>query len=242
MVTWFIADLHLSPHEPNTLTHLNHFIQHLVPAQTDALYIVGDLFEYWVGDDWLDHPSAAVFLPTLKALRQLSQHGVRIYLQHGNRDFLIGERLADYAGLRLLPEQITLELYGTPTLVLHGDSLCTDDVDYQRLKLHLRHPQWQQHFLALPLEERLNQARALRAQSLQATQSKAETILDVNLSTVAQVMQAAQVRQLIHGHTHRPAIHEFTLFDQPAKRIVLGDWYANKTSFLQVTPHTINLM
>ncbi|MFN3785931.1 MAG: UDP-2,3-diacylglucosamine diphosphatase, partial [Thiothrix sp.] len=164
----------------------------------------------------------------------------KLYFQHGNRDFLIGEQFAAAIGCTLLPESTVIDLYGAPTLLLHGDTLCTDDVDYQQIRKELRHPQWQQVFLALPLEERIRQAQAMRAQS-QAKQQVRDYLVDVNQQTVQAVLQAAGVRYLIHGHTHRPAIHEWQTDGVFYQRIVLGDWHAASASFLRVDVNSVEL-
>lgn len=243
MTTWFISDLHLFPSRPESLQLLLQFLAHLAekPKECKGLYILGDLFEYWIGDDVLDHPLGKGFKPLVQALNQLSTKGVPIAFQHGNRDFLVGSQLAEQGGFTLLPDEYLIDLYGKPTLLMHGDSLCTEDTAYQQLRLQLRNPQWQTEFLALPLEQRLIQAQTLRAESQAQMQIKSESILDVTPNTVLEVMQKHQVTQLIHGHTHRPAIHSIMLQDREVKRIVLGDWYHNKGSFLKVQPDLIQL-
>jgi UDP-2,3-diacylglucosamine hydrolase len=144
---------------------------------------------------------------------------------HGNRDFLLGDGFATRSGVHLLPDSTVIELFGTPTLLLHGDTLCTDDQAYQDFRAMVRDEGWQRDFLARPIQERQAIARQLRETSQQATRQKAEYITDVNTGSVADCMRAAGVRRLIHGHTHRPAVHDFVLDGQPARRIVLGDWY-----------------
>jgi UDP-2,3-diacylglucosamine hydrolase len=219
---------------------LRDFLQQL-GGRAEALYILGDFFEYWVGDDALGTPYAAAFQPVVKALRQVSESGVELYFQHGNRDFLLGEGFAVETGCTLLPEQQLIDLYGTPTLLLHGDTLCTDDVEYQQVRKLFRNPQWQQQFLALPLAERIRQAEAMRAQSRMSMQGKTEAILDVNQQAVENTLRQAGVLCMIHGHTHRPAVHDFRLDDQPAQRIVLGDWHEDKGSFLRVDAASMKL-
>ncbi|WP_028490171.1 UDP-2,3-diacylglucosamine diphosphatase [Thiothrix lacustris] len=233
MTSWFIADLHLDASRPRVTQLLITFLQQ-VKGQADALYILGDLFEYWVGDDALDSVHAAHFLPVITRLREVSDSGVALYFMHGNRDFLVGERFAESTGCTLLPEQCLIDLYGTPTLLLHGDTLCTDDVDYQQVRKLFRNPQWQQQFLALSLDERIRQAEAMRMQSRISMQGKAETILDVNQQAVNTALRCMGVSCMIHGHTHRPAVHEFVLDGALMQRVVLGDWHEDKGSFLQV--------
>jgi UDP-2,3-diacylglucosamine hydrolase len=240
MTTWFISDLHLDAGHPTMMGLLLDFLRQ-VQGRADALYILGDLFEYWVGDDALGTAAAAAFQPVVEGLRQVSDSGVRVYCQHGNRDFLLGEGFAAATGCTLLPEQVVVNLYGTPTLLLHGDTLCSDDVDYQQVRKLFRSPQWQQQFLALPLAERIRQAEAMRGQSRMTMQGKAAAILDVNQQAVAQALQAAGVTRMIHGHTHRPAIHDFMLDALPVQRVVLGDWHEQRGSFLRVDSQGIRL-
>ncbi len=231
MSSWFIADLHLDASRPGVHAQLLLDLLGQIEGRADALYILGDFFEYWVGDDALDTPHAAIFQPVVESLRQVSDSGVKLYFQHGNRDFLVGERFAKATGCTLLPEQHLIDLYGTPTLLLHGDTLCTDDVEYQQVRKLFRNPQWQQQFLALPLEERIRQAEAMRAQSRQSMQGKAEAILDVNQQAVEATLRAAGVSRMIHGHTHRPAVHDFVLDGMSVQRIVLGDWHEAQREF-----------
>ncbi len=237
MKTWFISDLHLEAQQPSINRTLLAFFS-TIAEQADALYILGDFFEYWVGDDQLE-----TVMPIIKALRQLNDRGVRLYFQHGNRDFLVGERFAQATGCTLLPEQIVVDLYGTPTLLMHGDSLCTDDVEYQQARRLLRHPQWQQQFLSQPLAMRLAQAQAMRAQSRESMQGKAYAILDVNPQAVDTVLQTAGVTRLIHGHTHRPAVHEWQdTMGNKLQRIVLGDWHEDQPSYLCIDAQTTRLV
>lgn len=239
MAIWFISDLHLEPARPESTRLLFEFLQH-IRGKAEALYILGDLFEYWIGDDVLLTPAGKPVLPILQAFKQVATQGTPIYLQHGNRDFLLAEQLAELSSITLLPEQQVINLYGQPTLIMHGDLLCTDDLDYQTARVLFRSPQWQQQILAKSIPERLQYAQSLRMQSQQTAQTKQEEILDANQATIEAVMRAAQVQQLIHGHTHRPAIHEFALDGQTAKRIVLGDWYSHG-SFLRVDAEGIQL-
>jgi UDP-2,3-diacylglucosamine hydrolase len=240
MASWLVSDLHLDIAHPALIGEFLAFLSGL-EGEAEALYILGDLFEYWVGDDALQHPSHAVFLPVVAALRLLHDSGVQVYFQHGNRDFLIGEDFASVTGCILLPEEQVVDLYGTPTLLLHGDSLCTDDVEYQRVRSMFRNPQWQQQALAQPLGTRFQQAAALREQSRMSTQGKTESILDVNLQTVVRVMEAHRVARMIHGHTHRPAIHSLLCCAKPATRVVLGDWSPGRISYLRVDADGMSL-
>ncbi|MFZ1386528.1 MAG: UDP-2,3-diacylglucosamine diphosphatase [Thiolinea sp.] len=239
MATWFISDLHLEPARPASTHLLLSFLQH-IRGQAEALYILGDLFEYWIGDDFLQTQQGQMVLPILQAFKQVTEQGTPLYIQHGNRDFLLAEQFAELSACQLLPEQQIIDLYGTPTLLMHGDLLCTDDVDYQQARLLFRNPQWQQQILAKSIPERIQFAQSLRMQSQQSAQTKQEEILDANQTAIEAAMRATKVTQLIHGHTHRPAIHEFVLDDQPAKRIVLGDWY-QQGSFLKVDEQNLCL-
>ncbi len=224
MTTWFISDLHLAPSRPAITQQLLAFLPQLA-GKADALFILGDLFEYWLGDDVLDTPQGEQLMPVINALRAVSDSGVALYFMHGNRDFLIGERFAAATGCTLLAEQQVVDLYGTPTLLLHGDTLCTDDTEYQKARAVFRAPKWQAQVLSWTLEQRLARALEIREVSAQSVQSKSAEIMDVNQEAVAAAMTAAGVLRLIHGHTHRPAQHDFLLDDQPAQRIVLADWY-----------------
>ncbi len=232
MTTWFISDLHLEPARPASVLLLFEFLEH-IRGKADALYILGDFFEYWIGDDVLDTPAGQPVLTITAALQLLVESGVPVYFIHGNRDFLLGEDFAQRSGCQLLPEQQLIDLYGTPTLIMHGDTLCTDDVDYQQARKLFRDSRWQAEVMRLSIPERLQRAQAMRLQSQESTQGKLEQILDVNPQTVRAVMQDYGVQRLIHGHTHRPATHDFLLNDKPAQRIVLGDWY-RQGSFLRV--------
>ena len=230
MTILFISDLHLDPDRP-VVTRLFRSYLDDQTATLETLYILGDLFEAWIGDDDDSEPAGTV----IDTLRDLTDRGVAVRFIHGNRDFLLGEKFATASGIELLPEATVIDLYSVPTLIMHGDTLCTDDTDYQAFRTQVRSPQWQQAMLARPLSERRLYARQLRAESQRAGQQKAESITDVNDDAVIEALQHYQVRQLIHGHTHRPAIHELTVGDEPARRIVLGDWY-QQGSVLICTP------
>lgn len=228
MRTLLVADLHLSEHTP---AMTQGFIRYLeTTAQgARAVYILGDLFDAWMGDDLLDqpHPLADVAHRIIQALRHLANSGTDVYFMHGNRDFLIGERFAEACQATLLPEVQEVELHGIPLVLLHGDSLCTRDSAYMAFRQQARTPEWQAQMLALPLTERAALAQQLRQKSDEANTDKAEDIMDVTPSEVVALMEQCGVATMIHGHTHRPRVHDFTVEDVPAKRYVLGDWSKN---------------
>lgn len=220
MRTLFISDLHLHETRPQLTRAFFHFL-HTQAAGAEALYILGDFFDAWIGDD----DDNALNTDVAHELKQLSDSGTQIFLMHGNRDFLLGEVFAQKAGAQLIAEGTVVNLYNTPTLLLHGDDLCIDDVDYITFRKQVRSPQWQQHILAQPLAARRALAAQLREKSQAMNSLKAEDIMDVSQTEVIRVMQAANVQRLIHGHTHRPARHELQINGQAAERIVLGDWH-----------------
>jgi UDP-2,3-diacylglucosamine hydrolase len=218
--TLFISDLHLSAAHTLSSERLLHFAENIAP-QTEALYILGDLFEYWAGDDDLNDPFHRRITGTL---RKLSEQGIKIYLMHGNRDFLMAEKLARACNATLLHDPTMLDLYGTPTLISHGDALCTDDKAYQAFRRQVRSPDWQQQFLAQPLTLRKKQIEQLRQQSEQEKQLKQMSIMDVNTDSVSAMLRDHGYPRLIHGHTHRPARHLHHLDGHNCERWVLGDW------------------
>lgn len=222
MTTLFISDLHLDPERPDITALFGRFIDSEA-RQADALYILGDLFEAWVGDD---DPSEAGALVASK-LHALTTSGVPVHFIRGNRDFLVGDTYAQRCGMTLLDDPSVITLHGTPTLILHGDLLCTDDTAYQQFRAQTRNPQWQAQFLAQPLPARLAFAEQARAASKArygelVAKGMAETIGDIAPSTVQDWFARYGVTRMIHGHTHRPAIHDE---GNGNTRIVLGDWY-----------------
>lgn len=228
MRTLLIADLHLHPEAPEVtegfLAYLN-----TRAAGAEALYILGDLFDAWVGDDILDTDGLDPLAERVAvALKQLSENGTKIYLMHGNRDFLLGKRFAQACGATLLDDPYRVELGGKPVLLMHGDTLCTRDTAYMAFRAQARDPQWQAQILAMPIDARLELAKSLRQQSSEANAGKAEEIMDVTPEEVYNTLLDHGVETLIHGHTHRPAIHVFTLDGQPARRLVLGDWQPHR--------------
>jgi UDP-2,3-diacylglucosamine hydrolase len=224
VTTLFISDLHLDAGKPETVRRFVDLVDGEARAAR-ALYILGDLFEAWIGDDD-DDP----FLePIVAALARLTAAGVPCALMHGNRDFLLGPRFCAATGCRLLGDYERVELYGEPVLLTHGDLLCTDDTRYMTLRAQLRDPQWQRDFLAKPLAERRTIAAGLRELSVTEIAAKSYDIMDVNPQAVAQTMRRFDIGLLLHGHTHRPAVHRFQLDGQPAARIVLGAWHDGAT-------------
>ena len=218
--TLFISDLHLDTGRPATTRRFIDFLSSEARA-AERLFILGDLFEAWIGDDD-DDPN---LVPIIEALAGLSTAGVPCAVMHGNRDFLLGPRFCAATGCRLLGDFETADLYGRRVLLTHGDLLCTDDTRYMSLRATLRDPAWQREFLGKPLAERRQIAADLRRMSATEIAAKAEDIMDVNHDAVAQTMREHGVDLLLHGHTHRPGIHRFTLDGREAVRIVLGAWY-----------------
>ncbi|MET1081004.1 MAG: UDP-2,3-diacylglucosamine diphosphatase [Pseudomonas sp.] len=215
-----IADLHLEQERPDITRAFLHFLDERA-KDAEALYILGDFFEVWIGDD-----AISPFQQTIAtALRHLSDNGTAIYLMHGNRDFMLGQAFCRQAGCTLLSDPSRVQFNGETVLLMHGDSLCTQDLDYMRLRRILRNPLVLWILRHLPLKTRHKLARALRSGSREQTRQKASYITDVHPDEVPRVMAAHSVRTLIHGHTHRPAIHDLQVDGQPARRIVLGDWH-----------------
>ena len=220
MTTLFISDLHLDPVRPEITEEFLALLRGEA-RRAQALYILGDFFEVWVGDDDDDPHYGRV----MAGLKELADTGVPLHFMHGNRDFLVGEAFLRKTGARLLQDPTVIDLYGRPTLLMHGDTLCTDDVEYQMVRRMLRDPAWQKDYLAKPLVERRAIAAHARAESKAHTAAKAEYIMDVNQREVEALMRKHQVSRLIHGHTHRPAVHRFKSDGRDKERIVLGDWY-----------------
>ncbi|WMJ68015.1 UDP-2,3-diacylglucosamine diphosphatase [Stenotrophomonas sp. 24(2023)] len=236
MTTLFISDLHLDPSRPAITDLFIDFLRREAPS-ADALYILGDLFEAWIGDDT---PSAAADA-VAEALKAVSDGGVPVYFIRGNRDFLLGEDYARRAGMRILPDPSVIDLYGTPVLLQHGDLLCTDDIPYQQFRAQTRDPAFQAQFLSQPLAARIAFAQKAREASQsrqsemkQGDRAQFETVTDVAPADVEATFVRHGVDTMIHGHTHRPAIHSLQAGGRPCTRIVLGDWY-EQGSVLRVT-------
>lgn len=226
MTTWIISDLHLCAQRPAVTQAFLHWLKTEV-IKAEALYILGDFFEVWVGDDILEDPQhGAEFLPIVHALRALSAQGIELYFMHGNRDFLIGERFAQTCGLQLLNDPTLLEVGNKRILLSHGDALCTDDVAYQQFRAQVRALQWQQAFLAQPLAARLAFADQARSQSAQNKAMQPTDIMDVNADAVARLLHNYDYPEiLLHGHTHRPGTHQLVIDGHACERMVLGDWH-----------------
>jgi UDP-2,3-diacylglucosamine hydrolase len=220
VTTLFISDLHIDASRPPIIEQFLDFLQSEARSAV-ALYILGDLFESWIGDDAPDATQAAA----IAGLRALTSSGVPCFVMHGNRDFLISRQFCELSGAQLLPDPLIVTLYGEPVLVMHGDALCTDDHAYQRLRATVRDPAWQRQFLALSIDARRVLAGAARAGSQAHTAAMQHDITDVNAHSVALALRAAGTSTLLHGHTHRPAIHALEVDGRPRTRIVLGDWY-----------------
>lgn len=228
LTTLFISDLHLQPSHPELLRACLDFLGGTARG-AEALYILGDLFEVWIGDDddapWLEDFAVA--------LRKLATEGTSLYFQHGNRDFLLGADFAARCGMELLPELAPIDLYGRRTLLLHGDTLCTADIEYLKFRNQVRNPQWQQMILGQSLDNRRALAGALRNESKAAGDTKSMAIMDVTPDEVVRVMEEQNIDLMIHGHTHRPARHALVAGGKPAERIVLGDWTATQGWYLR---------
>jgi len=230
-----ISDLHLSAEHPEIANAFSAFLQNTA-VEADALFILGDFFNAWIGDDDPDPFSAEV----KTQLKTLSCSGVAVFIMHGNRDFLLGETFCSQSGATLINEPYTLQVGESEYLLMHGDALCTRDTDYMAFRAMVRNPDWQADFLAKPLEERQAFAAQAREQSKAMSSNKAEDIMDVTEDEVTRLLQQMEQTLLVHGHTHRPAEHDLTINGIPGKRIVLGDWN-NRGWMLEITPQGYSL-
>ena len=221
MTALFISDLHLYHQRPAVTEAFRQFLRQKA-VQADSLYILGDLFEAWIGDDDPDPDNRSI----VASLKELTDSGTRCFFIRGNRDFLVGDRFAEETGVNILSDGTRIELYNQPVLLLHGDTLCTDDTEYQRFRRIVRNPATQAIFLTLPVAARRALAKRMRDQSMSTSSQKPEEIMDVNQAAVEKTMRDESVKILVHGHTHRPAAHRFKLAGGDAQRIVLGDWYS----------------
>lgn len=232
--SFFISDLHLSPKRPAVFALFLHFLQNIIKPE-NHLYILGDLFDVWIGDDDNTPPIPEI----ISTIRMCVDAGTQIFFMHGNRDFLVGERFAAASGCILLEDPTLVELQGTPTLLMHGDLLCSDDTDYQKARIVLRKPAFIKMLMSKSIAERHAIAAEYRRRSGEVISLKPADIMDVNQQTVESYMLENKVVQLIHGHTHRPAVHQFKLDQKPAKRIVLANWHENNASYLRVKGNQI---
>jgi len=228
--TFFISDLHLAPERPVTIECFLGFLRRRA-RESQTLYVLGDLFDAWIGDDDDEPP----YSDLRAALRKLTASGTSCYLMHGNRDFLIGRAFARDTGCTLLADSALVDLEGTPTLLMHGDLLCTDDLPYQKFRRRIRNPMARRLFLWKSLPKRRAIAKDYRRKSGAAVAEKTQAIMDVNQRTVEEYMRRFSARQLIHGHTHRPADHSFMLDGNPVTRFVLAEWHADRGEVLAVS-------
>ena len=235
MTTLFISDLHLDTSRPEITRQFLAFLEVEAPS-AEAVYILGDLFEAWIGDDASD----AVGDDVAEGLARLHARGVPCFFIHGNRDFLLGDAYARRARMTLLPDPSIVEIEGESVLLMHGDVLCTDDLPYQQFRALTHEPGWQTAFLARPIAERQQFAEKARAESRRYTRSAGDAITDVNPAAVLRALGERNLRRLIHGHTHRPAIHRLDAIGADAQRIVLGDWY-EQGSVLRCEPDAAKL-
>jgi UDP-2,3-diacylglucosamine hydrolase len=224
MSVLFVSDLHLDAERPDAIDAFVDFVEREC-IRCERLFILGDLFEVWVGDDD-DDP---VLARAIDAIASLRAYEVPCYIMHGNRDFLLGDDFAARTGAKILTDYVTIDVYGQSLLLTHGDLLCTDDTAYMKLRATVRDAQWQSAFLERPIQERRQIAASMRERSKSETAMKAEDIMDVNQTAVEQTLRSHDVKILIHGHTHRPGVHRFELDGEAATRIVLGDWYTEGT-------------
>lgn len=217
----FISDLHLAPERPQIIELFLRFADEIA-AEADELYILGDFLEYWLGDD---DPSPAMKPVFDKLIELAEEHKTKIFFMHGNRDFLVGNGLAERCHFELIDDPCKINIQDRDVLLMHGDTLCTDDIEYQKFRHVVRSEQWQQDILSKTLEERIQIAKGLRDQSQQSTNEKEESIMDVNQQATDNTFIDNQVDNIIHGHTHRPAIHHKTVNGHDTTRVVLGDWF-----------------
>lgn len=224
----FISDLHISLKKTEITRRFLAFLE-TQASQVSTVYILGDLFDAWIGDDDNTPPNKKI----KKQLKQLTDSGTRVFLQQGNRDFLLGHRFCLETGINLLDDYEVIDLNGVKTLLTHGDLLCTDDIPYQAFRKKSHSKEWQQNVLSKPLLIRLLAARWYRFRSHFHKRKKSQDIMDVNQQTVIEVMKKHQCLRLIHGHTHRPAIHDFEIDGKPAQRFVLADWKKESAQLLR---------
>ncbi len=234
--TLFISDLHLCLEKPQITHRFLDFLKNRA-VKASELYILGDLFDTWVGDDDFMPPTHKI----RKQLKQLTDSGIKVYLQQGNRDFLLGQRFSQQTGVILLDDHAVIDLYGTPSLLMHGDLLCTDDLPYQAFRMKSHTSEWQQNVLTKPLALRLLAARWYRLRSFFHKRGKSQDIMDVNQNTVIETLRTYNCLRLIHGHTHRPSIHTFEIDGKSAQRFVLAEWRSDKAEALCWTDNSYQI-
>jgi len=227
----FISDLHISIEKTEITRRFISFLQNQA-VNVSAVYILGDFFDTWVGDDDNTPPNKKI----KQQLKQLTDTGTQVYLQQGNRDFLLGQQFCNESGITLLDEYTVIDLFGVKTLLTHGDLLCTDDIPYQEFRQKSRTTEWKQNVLTKPLLLRLLVARWYRFRSFFHKRKKTQDIMDVNQQTIILTMQKYNCLRLIHGHTHRPALHDFNIDNKPAQRFVLAEWKKDSAELLRWTP------
>jgi len=228
----FISDLHLRAERPDLTERFATFLAATAAARVATLFILGDLFEYWIGDDDLADPFNA---RVCKLLRDLADHGTRLFFIAGNRDFLIGKTFAAAAGIHLLDETTRVGVGGTATLLMHGDTVCTDDLPYQEFRQMVRTREWQTSFLSRPLTERRAEVESLRRRSAEAMQGKTAAIMDANAAAIRTTLTTHDCTRLIHGHTHRPGREDIALPDGTAERWILSDWDTGRGDALEIS-------
>ncbi len=234
MTIAFISDLHLSAARPSSISLFCNFME-VSATQLSKLYILGDLFDYWIGDDGAE---ALGFTRVEKALKQTSDSGTKIYFIAGNRDFLVGKAFAERTGVDILKDKTILELYGQRVMIAHGDQFCIDDIAYIKARTHFLNPQWQLSVLKTPIEDRIQEAMRLRSESEQRKSGQSEEIMDVNQQEIIREFKKHDLDLMIHGHTHRPYVHQLEIDGRTCRRYVLGEWktersviYANQGKF-----------
>ena len=233
---FFISDLHLRPQDVGANDFLEEFLHSHFLGNSNTLYILGDYFDFWIGDDGADKLG---YRQQLNLLRQLTDKQIDVYFMHGNRDFLVGQNFSDITGVKILDDPTRIELQGKSCLLKHGDDLCTDDVEHQKFRIMTRDTGWQQAVLSKSIDERMAMASQMRQMS--GSNYKPSEIMDVNEDCIRQTFERQVIDVLIHGHTHRPAIHDYSINNQTRQRIVLGDWH-NGISYLKVDEHGFDLV
>ncbi len=230
MAIYLISDIHLDPDNSGTYCKFQEYLGS-IKSDAEQLYILGDLFEYWIGDDGLD---LLGHRPAVETLKELSEAGIRIFIMHGNRDFLIGEDFVNHFNGSLIPDPHKIIVNGESILLMHGDSLCTDDIAHQHYRKVVLDPDWQGEVLKLSVHERHDRARDMRMQSEKGKLDKNEELMDVNLDSVAETMRQHGVQTLIHGHVHRTAVHKLKVNGRDALRYVLGDWDSGRDGVIRI--------